>query len=189
MTDLVHGAADRPRPSAGPRPTSAPRPDLRPHAPDAARARVRAWADEMRQVHARLRAALDLAREQIEDEHTPDLPAVDPLLYCWGFCAALSGHHRSEDTVLFPRVTAQHPDLAPVVAQLVQDHHMIEHLLGGLTGAIEADASTDEKLRHLDGVQAVMTTHFRYEERRLLDVLDGVLGDAVAPGDAFGPLA
>lgn len=143
----------------------------------------------MRQVHARLREALDLAREQIEDAGVPDLPAADPLLYCWGFCSALSGHHRSEDTALFPRLTQQHPDLAPVVAQLVQDHHMIEHLLGGLTRAIETGASTDEKLRHLDGVEAVMTTHFRYEERRLLDVLDGVLDDGVTPGEVFGPLA
>lgn len=143
----------------------------------------------MRRVHVRLREALDLAREQLEDAGTADGPAVDPLLYCWGFCAALSGHHRSEDTALFPRLTAQHPDLAPVVAQLVQDHHMIEHLLGGLTEAIRLGASTDEKLRHLDGVEAVMTTHFRYEERRLLDVLDGVLGDSVEPGDVLGPLA
>ncbi|MFS0699761.1 hemerythrin domain-containing protein [Cellulomonas sp. 179-A 4D5 NHS] len=149
---------------------------------------MRAWATEMRQVHARLREALDLAREQLEDAGTPDRPATDPLLYCWGFCAALSGHHRSEDTALFPRLTQQQPELAPVVAQLVQDHHMIEHLLGGLTEAIRLDASTDEKLRHLDGVEAVMTTHFRYEERRLLDVLDGVLDDSVSPGEVFGPL-
>ncbi|KGM03765.1 hypothetical protein Q760_13590 [Cellulomonas cellasea DSM 20118] len=33
-----------------------------------------------------------------------------------------------------------------------------------------------------------MTTHFRYEERRLLDVLDGVLDDAVTPSEVFGPL-
>lgn len=150
---------------------------------------MRAWADEMRQVHARLRDALDLAREQIEDELTPDVPAADPLLYCWGFCAALSGHHRSEDTALFPRLTERHPDLAPVVAQLVQDHHMIEHLLGGLTQAIASGAGTEETLRHLDGVEAVMTTHFRYEERRLLDVLDGVLDDAVEPREVLGPLA
>jgi hemerythrin-like domain-containing protein len=140
-------------------------------------------------VHRRLRDALSLARESLEDDATADPLAGNPLLYCWGFCAALSGHHRSEDTALFPRLTERHPDLAPVVAQLVQDHHMIEHLLGGLTQAIESGAGTEEKLRHLDGVEAVMTTHFRYEERRLLDVLDGVLDDAVEPREVLGPLA
>lgn len=51
---------------------------------------------------------------------------------------ALSGHHRSEDHVLFPRLVEERPDLAPVIAQLIQDHHMIEHLLGGLPRAVTA---------------------------------------------------
>lgn len=50
---------------------------------------LRAWSEEMREVHRRLRAALDLARESVEDEHAADPLAGDPLLYCWGFCAAL----------------------------------------------------------------------------------------------------
>ncbi len=141
----------------------------------------------MREVHRRLHEAIDLAREAIEDEATAPSAATDPLLYCWGFCAALSGHHRSEDTALFPRLTAAHPDLAPVVAQLVQDHSMIEHLLGALHKA--AAAPTDEKLRHLDGIEAVMLTHFRYEERRLLDVLDAMTVDAVPSVELYGPLA
>lgn len=153
---------------------------------------LRAWSEEMREVHRRLRAALDLARESVEDEHAADPLAGDPLLYCWGFCAALSGHHRSEDHALFPRLVEERPDLAPVVAQLVQDHHMIEHLLGGLQLAMERGATSKEKLRHLDGVEAVMETHFRYEERRLLDVLDGIEGlrdEEVGATDLFGPLA
>lgn len=149
--------------------------------------RARAWGAEMREVHRRLRDALDLAREAIEDEHAPPSAATDPLLYCWGFCAALSGHHRAEDVALFPRVTDAHPELASVVAQLVQDHSMIEHLIGALQGA--ADAPTEEKLRHLDGIEAVMLTHFRYEERRLLDVLDAMTDGAVASAALYGPLA
>lgn len=69
---------------------------------------------------------------------------------------------------------------------------MIEHLLGGLQLAMERGATSKEKLRHLDGVEAVMETHFRYEERRLLDVLDGIEGlrdEGVGATDLFGPLA
>ncbi len=141
----------------------------------------------MREVHRRLRDAIDLARDAIEDEHAAPSAATDPLLYCWGFCAALGGHHRSEDTGLFPRVTQTHPELAPVVAQLVQDHHMIEHLIGGLQRA--AEAPTEEKLRHLDGIEAVMLTHFRYEELRLLAVLDALTDDDVPSAELYGPLA
>ncbi len=151
--------------------------------------RTRAWGEEMREVHRRLRAALDLARESIEDEHAADPPAADPLLYCWGFCTALSGHHRSEDRALFPRMARQRPDLAPVIAQLVQDHNMIEHLLGALQRALEHGASTAEKLRHLDGIEAVMESHFRYEERQLLSTLDSLNEEALTSTDLFGPLA
>ena len=96
-------------------------------------------------------------------EHAPDPLASDPLL--------------------------QHPDLGPVIAQLAQDHHMIEHLIGGLRRAGEQGITTEEKLRHLDGIEAVVETHFRYEERRLLSVLDDLRDDAVSTTDLFGPLA
>ena len=43
-------------------------------------------------------------------------------------------------------------------------------------------------LRHLDGIEAVMTTHFRYEEKRLLPVIDDLDLAAVDPAAAFGPL-
>ncbi|MFE1775538.1 hemerythrin domain-containing protein [Streptomyces sp. NPDC059008] len=58
--------------------------------------------------------------------------ATDLLLFCHGFCAALSGHHRAEDGSLFPELVRARPDLAPVVAKLTQDHNMIEHRIGGL---------------------------------------------------------
>jgi hemerythrin-like domain-containing protein len=145
----------------------------------------------MREVHRRLRAALALAREAIEDEHEPGAPASDPLLYCWGFCAALDGHHRSEDGALFPRLVAQQPDLAPVIGRLRQDHNMIGHLIGELQRADQDGASTEEKLRHLDGIEAVMETHFRYEERKLLAVLDARVLEAggADPAELYGPLA
>jgi hemerythrin-like domain-containing protein len=142
----------------------------------------------MREVHRRLRDALSLARESLEDDATADPLAGNPLLYCWGFCAALSGHHRSEDSVLFPRL-ADDPALAPVIAKLVQDHSMIEHLIGGLQSALDRGMPVDEKLRHLDGIEAVMESHFRYEERELLDVLDRIRDETIAPAELYGPLA
>lgn len=140
-------------------------------------------------MHRLLREALDLARESVEEEPTADPLAGNPLLYCWGFCAALTGHHRGEDRALFPRIVDHHPDLASVIGQLIQDHHMIEHLIGGLQFAIEQKVPVKEKLRHLDGIDAVMETHFRYEERRLLDVLDGMSDETVTSAELFGPLA
>ncbi len=151
--------------------------------------RVRAWGREMREVHRRLREALVLVREAIEDGATADPLERTPLLHCWGSCTALSSHHAGEDGALFPELVRRHPDLAPVVQRLRQDHSMIEHLIGGLRRALDGGAATDEQLRHLDGLEAVVESHFRYEERRLLDVLDRIDDDEPGVRELYGALA
>jgi hemerythrin-like domain-containing protein len=136
----------------------------------------------MRAVHGRLREALILVRDSLDDQAMADL-----LLYCRGFCAALDGHHRGEDSTLFPAIAAAHPELRPVLRKLEQDHSMIGYLLGGLRAAVEASAGPDDLRRHLDGVSAIMESHFRYEERQLLTVLEALDLNA-DPSAALGPL-
>jgi hypothetical protein len=143
--------------------------------------RLIAWGHEMRRMHTRLREALRLAQESPADL-TGDL-----LLYCRGFCTALDGHHRGEDRTLFPAVAAAHPHLGPVLRALEQDHSMITHLIQGLRAAADRSAPAEELRRHLDGIGAIMESHFRYEERQLLTVLEALHLDAT-PSDALGPL-
>lgn len=161
----------------------------------AAPARLVAWDRELRDVHARLRDALQVARESVEDVAAggPDAPTRDLLLFCTGFCQALDGHHRGEDDVVFPGLLDAAPELADVVGQLVRDHSVLSHLLGELQRAVDAGHAAgaldpDALHRHLDGIEAVMETHFRYEEKRLLPVLAHLALDAT-PRAALGPLA
>ncbi|GAB3262517.1 hemerythrin domain-containing protein [Arthrobacter pigmenti] len=154
--------------------------------------RLIAWGDELREVHRRLREALAVARESVEqpaEGQSASEASRDLLLYCRGFCAALAGHHQSEDASLFPHITSARPDLAPVIAKLSQDHSMMDYLISGLEDALEAGASTTEKLRHLDGLEAVMETHFRYEEKQLIDVLNAAGGLGSDKRKLLGPLA
>ncbi len=109
------------------------------------------------------------------------------LLYCHGFCAALSGHHEGEDGTLFPAIAAAHPELRETLRRLEQDHSMIAQLVTELQAAAERSASDAELDRHLAGIAAIMESHFRYEERRLLTVLDTLALDA-NPHDVLGPL-
>ncbi len=113
----------------------------------------------------------------------------DLQLYCVGFCVALTGHHRSEDTTLFDVALAAEPDLAPVIADLKRDHSMLDHLLGELERAALSGADRDEMLRHLDGIEAVMETHFRFEEKKLVAVLDGSDRPETDRQEMLGPLA
>jgi len=168
-------------------------------APDAAR--LVAWGQELLAVHARLRDALEVAREAVDtavepDDAAPARDSADPRrmlgLYCHGFCQALEGHHRGEDVSVFTALLELRPDLADVVAELQRDHRMLDHLLGELSRAVDAGADAATLDRHLDGIDAVMETHFRYEEKRLVDALDEpALAAALSGTDrraALGPL-
>ncbi|MCF6467963.1 hemerythrin domain-containing protein [Nonomuraea sp. MG754425] len=148
--------------------------------------RLTAWNLELQAAHQRLRRALRLARESLE-AGDPTAARADLLLYCKGFCAALDGHHVREDAGLFPELSARHPSLRPTIAKLRQDHEMIAVLLERFDRAITSGATPNEQAMHLDGLSAIMESHFRYEERELLGVLSTLDLDA-DPHDLLGPL-
>lgn len=146
--------------------------------------RLVAWHRELIAAHERLRAALQLAQGSVGDQRQPHR---DLLLYCLGFCTALGGHHRSEDANLFPELSARHPALRETITKLTQDHSMIAYLLAQLENAIRSDASPQQLGGHLEGIAAIMESHFRYEERQLLDVLTTLELDAGVE-TVLGPL-
>ena len=157
-------------------------------------ARMIAWSAQLRRVHQRLTDALAIARESVESSESIDAreaveQLADPLIYCWGLCSALDGHHEAEDGALFPRLRERHPELAPVLDNLTRDHRMIAHLLGELRRAMAAGDPPEDLRCHLDGIEAIMTTHVRYEEKRLVAVLDGLDLGSTPPPAIFGPLA
>lgn len=134
--------------------------------------RLIAWSNELRRAHSRLRDGLRTARVATQGRGDLQMAGSELLLYCRGFCTALDEHHRGEDRSLFPAIQAAHPELAPVLRSLEQDHSMIDYLLTALLSAVDEGAALPEIDRHLDGVGAIMENHFAYEERQLLRVLD-----------------
>ncbi|MFF1876278.1 hemerythrin domain-containing protein [Leifsonia sp. NPDC058230] len=149
--------------------------------------RLIAWDAELRGVHSRLREALAVTQEAVAAGTAAPDAASDLLLYCTGFCVALDGHHRSEDAALFPALAAEHPELAPAIEKLMQDHSMLSQLLGALRTAAERQEDTAAIRGHLDGISAIMESHFRYEEREILEPLSSLRLSA-DPADVLGPL-
>lgn len=149
--------------------------------------RLIAWGNELRAVHQRLRDALRVTQSTL-DTGPPDEPARrELLLFCHGFCTALTGHHQGEDRELFPTIAAEHPELRETLRKLEQDHAMIVGLLDSLQAATERDDPLERLGPHLEGIAAIMESHFQYEERQLLTILDAMALDADAH-DVFGPL-
>ncbi|MDQ0709754.1 hemerythrin-like domain-containing protein [Arthrobacter woluwensis] len=149
--------------------------------------RLIAWGDELREVHQRLRKALHLARTSLES--SPDDAPVgrDILLFCHGFCAALTGHHQGEDRRLFPAIEEEHPELSGALRKLAEDHVLISQLLEDLEAAVRSADPPERLVSRLDGIGAIMESHFQYEERQLLTILDSLELDA-RPHEVLGPL-
>ncbi len=149
--------------------------------------RLVAWSNELRAVHMRLREALTVVQESLAVSETTETLHRDLLLFCHGFCTALTGHHEGEDRELFPAIAAAHPELRDTLRALQQDHSMIAHLITGLQAALSASASPQKIALHVESIAAIMENHFRYEERQLLSVLETLALDA-DPMQVLGPL-
>ncbi|WP_102194300.1 hemerythrin domain-containing protein [Microbacterium aurantiacum] len=149
--------------------------------------RLIAWDQELRSAHSRLRAALSATRAALDAGETAPEAASELLLFCIGFCSALDGHHRSEDRTLFPALREEHPELSGVIDKLMQDHSMLSHLLNALRNAAERDEDAASIERHLDGIGAIMESHFRFEEREILAPLRALRLEKTVP-EVLGPL-
>ncbi len=151
------------------------------------KARLVAWSQELRTVHERLRAALHVVRIAATSGEAAESATRDLLVFCHGFCTALARHHEGEDRELFPAIAAAYPELRETLRYLRQDHSMIAPLISGLQTAAAQPASPAELDRHLEGIAAIMESHFRYEERKLLSVLETLALDS-DPQRVLGPL-
>ncbi|MBA0053705.1 hemerythrin domain-containing protein [Streptomyces sp. AJS327] len=151
------------------------------------KSRLIAWSNELRAVHDRLRHALVIAEEAVASGESAEAATRDLLLFCHGFCTALTEHHEGEDRELFPAIAEAHPELRDTLRHLEQDHSMIAHLIAGMRSALSSSAPPGDLARHLEGIGAIMESHFRYEERALLTVLETLALDA-DPKRVLGPL-
>jgi len=136
--------------------------------------RMIALSRQLAHVHNRLRDQLRSLRSTL---CSPNPPEHDLRTHCLAFCSALTTHHGGENAGMFTEILRVRPDLEPVVANLAQDHQMIASILGSIRNlAHEATGTTPERRelirRELDGLGAILESHFRYEERAISATLD-----------------
>ncbi|MFI6217174.1 hemerythrin domain-containing protein [Nocardia brasiliensis] len=136
--------------------------------------RARSLGRELRAVHDQLRT--ELARARAEFDNPAGGPATPRSLrtHCAAFCVALTRHHTGEDIAAFPLLAAQFPELAPVLSELQADHGLVADIVRRLDGLLNAAANRDTVHRELDGLAAILESHFRWEERRLVRALDAL---------------
>ncbi|BFU45189.1 hemerythrin domain-containing protein [Krasilnikovia sp. MM14-A1004] len=136
--------------------------------------RAVALSRQLAQAHQDLRRRIDDLRTH-PGRPRPDNDALPT--HCLAFCAALTAHHHGEDTGMFAELLRERPDLAGTIAKLVEDHGMIASILSRVAelarrAAASDDGGTEAIRRELDGLAAIMESHFAYEERALGSALD-----------------
>jgi hypothetical protein len=95
--------------------------------------------------------------------------------YCQAYCRVVTQHHTLEDEGIFPHLRRSEAALEPVVARLVEEHHVIHDVLEGVDRALVAlvaGAGDHAGLRDaVDLMTDTLLSHFSYEERELLGPL------------------
>jgi hypothetical protein len=127
-------------------------------------ARFLAYGNQLIEIHIGLRDMLADLREGI-------VPEADLGRHCLAFCAAVTRHHTGEDTQVFPLLAARHPELRTFLTELERDHQVIAGLLTRVSHLAGRPA---ELPAELDGIAAVLETHFLGEEKRLVAVLNAI---------------
>ncbi|MGQ5263606.1 hemerythrin domain-containing protein [Micromonospora sp. ZYX-F-536] len=150
--------------------------------------RLAAVGNQMIELHLWLSAELARLRASLDDT-TPDArPSRDLRAHCLTFCAALGRHHTGEDGGAFRLLADQVPELRPVIDNLIVDHEVVAGILARVEELLDdATAVPAAQLRaELDGLAALLESHFRYEEKRLVAALNALTGRPGTAEDLLG---
>jgi hypothetical protein len=136
--------------------------------------RVAALSEQLIEAHRTLREGLASLRHEVADGRArPDFPE-DLHGHCLSFCSSVHTHHTSEDNQVFPALRAAAPELAPVIDKLAEDHSLVAGILEQVRELLASWPVSPPAalLRELDGLTAILESHFSFEERRIARTLD-----------------
>lgn len=152
-----------------------------------------ALSEQLIHVHQELRERLTSLRKEVADGtgHRAADTAIgeDLLSHCFSFCAAVHTHHAGEDSQILSALRAAAPELSPVIDKLTEDHALVAGILRRVRELLTQGRAPFDPValvRELDGLIAILESHFSYEERRIAKALD-TLGPQAWTADVFAP--
>jgi hemerythrin-like domain-containing protein len=147
--------------------------------------RASAFGNELIRVHNWLRQSLNQIRESMASSDEAPVTQVRLLqAHCMGFCTALA----SEDREAFPALAVHVPELAPVLEEPERDHQLVAKILRRVEELVNGfDRDNIERARsELDGLAAILESHFAWEERRIVDALNSLVVPGRTAEDLLG---
>ncbi|MFE6173031.1 nitroreductase/quinone reductase family protein [Streptomyces sp. NPDC056464] len=124
-------------------------------------------------VHDAFRRELALIRDEMAKGGTT--LGAQLRVNCLTFCAGLHNHHTGEDMAMFPFLADRHPELAPVLTRLREEHEHIAELVKALRRTLNAEHLEPGAARvEVERLSGELEGHLAYEEEQLIPVLDAV---------------
>jgi hemerythrin-like domain-containing protein len=162
-------------------------------APTRSNGRLTTFGNELIAIHLWLREELARLREDIDSYLAGNSERPQMLqAHCLTFCSALSRHHIGEDNGAFLVLAEQFPELRPAIRELQHDHYLVagmlrslEELLDGLVAGTDP-AEAQRVSTELDGLTALLESHFVYEEKKLVAALNSLNAQAGTAEDLLG---
>ena len=104
--------------------------------------RMRAVGRQLASIHDDLRAQLAAARTSVDAylAGTVDADDVSAKLdlrqHCLAFCDSMHHHHTGEDSLAFPYLAEQLPELRPAIERLRQEHVVVVRIVRESPGPV-----------------------------------------------------
>ncbi|GAA2367965.1 nitroreductase/quinone reductase family protein [Nonomuraea africana] len=122
-------------------------------------------------IHDAFRRELALIRKEVT-ESGPGL-GVQLRVNCLTVCQGLHHHHTHEDAGMFPALAARHPELAPTLERLGEEHQKIAALIEELQQLVSTDSPDPAVvLPEVERLIDALESHLAYEEEQLIPILD-----------------
>lgn len=125
--------------------------------------------EALKVVHDAFRRELALIREEMENGDGSTLGA-QLRINCLTLCQGLHHHHTGEDTGLLPFLADRHPEAAPVIERLREEHERIAVLLEALRRALTSGSPADARAEVVR-LTTELEDHLTYEEQQLIPLL------------------
>ncbi|MEV5915939.1 nitroreductase/quinone reductase family protein [Streptomyces chartreusis] len=127
-------------------------------------------------VHDAFRRELALIRTEMatgDKGSTTGTLGAQLRVNCLTFCAGLHNHHTGEGLAMFPFLEDRHPELAPALARLRDEHDRIAELVEDLRRVVgDENADPGTARREVERLTTELEAHLTYEEEQLIPLLD-----------------
>jgi deazaflavin-dependent oxidoreductase (nitroreductase family) len=139
--------------------------------------RADSTGEALRLIHDNFRYELSLLREEMtkncEKEDDRKTLAAQLRVNCLSFCHGLHNHHTGEEAGLFQFLAARHPDAAPALARLREEHRRVAELVEELKQVVWTAGDPAAARAEVERLATELEAHLAYEEEQLIPLLDG----------------